>query len=175
MKVACFIQVLLLLCLFLAQVFGFVIVSAQPPSEPMSACGALMESDEVRASSCSLTDRAWIFARLKKKNVSAPDGWLRWNLTAAKKHHAADPLVRSPGPRRLEKNKKKTRRARWKSRGLRLGSVLLGFSRPSRSAASLCPCEKSSPQPDCKCCLDRLNGKSCRREKTSALAQTARE
>lgn len=105
MKLTCSAQVLnaAVVCLSCADVW-FVIVSAQLPSEPMSACGALMESDEVRASSCSVTDRAWKFAWLKKK-VSAPDGWLRWNLTAAKKHHAADPLVRSSGPRRLEKTK----------------------------------------------------------------------
>lgn len=51
-----------------------------------------------------------------KKKVSAPDGWLRWNLTAAKKHHAADPLVRSCGPRRLEK-KKEGRRKKKNTKG----------------------------------------------------------
>lgn len=57
-----------------------------------------------------LTDRQCmnicvIKKKKKRKKVLAPDGWLQRNLTAAKKHHAADPLVRSWRPRRLEKNK----------------------------------------------------------------------
>lgn len=99
----------------------FVIVSAQLPSEPTSACGALMESDEVRASSCSLTDRAWIFAWLKKiESVSAR------RLTAAKFDSCQKASCRWPtcqelwaqeaGENKEGGEKKKTSMSRWKSR-----------------------------------------------------------
>lgn len=151
-----------------------VIVSAQLPSEPTSACGALMESDEVRASSCSLTDRAWIFAWLKKKKekVSAPDGWLRRNLTAAKKHHAADPLVRSSGPRRLENTKREVKKENkhvemeksWVAFGQRFIWI---FTAVTVVRVLVSVWEKQmlfvgSLQPNCNCCLDGLDWKSHR-------------
>lgn len=117
-------------CLFLAQTF--VIVSAQLPSVPTSACGALMESDEVRASSRSLTDRAWIFAWLKKKcqRQTADCGEI-WQLP--KSIMPLTHLSGAPGPggwkrKKRGGEKRKTQRARWKSRALHLGSVSLGFS-----------------------------------------------
>lgn len=73
-----------------------------------------------------------------KKKVSEPDGWLLGNLTAAKKHHAADPLVRSSGPRRLEEKKEKHK---WRDGKVVLciwAAIHRVFPRLSQSAASLC-------------------------------------
>lgn len=149
-----------------------------PPSRRRRA-GALMESDEVRASSRSPTDRAWIFAWLKKKKSVSARRLTALKFDSCQKASCRWPTCREPPGAGKEKGGEGNKK-REKHKGLD-GNVahrawpafhwVFFTTAVTVGGVLVRPCEQSkcfvvSPALSCSCCLVGLKRNVVLRLKT---------